>query len=92
MIDYPKSALSVLIATISDLGLVIRVLWPQLTLLISFGMFVIWNGGVVLGKIPLSHLNLLSTATNSNARTVPFSSLRKSTVLCSDDIMTAYLT
>lgn len=49
--DYPKSALSVLISTISELGLVIRVLWPQLILLISFGIFVIWNGGVVLGKI-----------------------------------------
>lgn len=70
VIDYPKSALSVLMATVSDLGLVIRVLWPQLILLISFGMFVIWNGGVVLGKIILSHLNSLIATVNSTAQTL----------------------
>ena len=70
VIDYPKSALSVLMATLSDLGLVIRVLWPQLILLISFGVFVIWNGGVVLGKISLSHRNSLLAIVNSTTQTL----------------------
>lgn len=30
-------------------------LWPQLVLLASFGTFVMWNGGVVLGKFKKRH-------------------------------------
>ena len=51
--DYVKSALSIVVASLSDPRMVVRVLWPYLTLLGAFGSFIIWNGGVVLGKLSL---------------------------------------
>lgn len=51
--DYIKSTLSIVVASLSDPSMAVRILGPYLLLLASFGFFVIWNGGVVLGK-PIS--------------------------------------
>lgn len=42
-------ALSVAIAAIHNLPVVLRQIWPHLFVLVLFGGFVVWNGGVVLG-------------------------------------------
>lgn len=47
--DYLKSGLSIAIAGFSSLGTVLGSLIPHLFLLGAFGLFVIWNQGVVLG-------------------------------------------
>ena len=41
---------SFIIATLLNLRLVIRALPPYLILLAAFASFVMWNGGVVLGR------------------------------------------
>lgn len=51
-LDYLKSALSIVIASLSLLQTVISSLIPQLILLSAFGAFVLWNRGVVLGIAP----------------------------------------
>lgn len=52
-LDYLKSALSIVIASLSLLQTIISSLIPQLILLGAFGGFILWNGGVVLGICPL---------------------------------------
>lgn len=42
--------LSVVVASLSNPRMVMRILWPYLILLGAFGSFILWNGGVVLGK------------------------------------------
>ena len=63
---------------------------PYLLLLIAFGSFIIWNGGVVLGKL-ISVLSLISTliwsfgiflispqlARHLNSKTIPGTTLLK---------------
>lgn len=50
LLDYIKSALSISIASISQLPKSLTSLAPYILLLCIFSAFVIWNGGVVLGK------------------------------------------
>lgn len=48
-LDYVKSAISITTASISSLRTTISALRPHFLVLGSFGVFVLWNGGVVLG-------------------------------------------
>ena len=43
--------MSIVIAILADPWIAMKVIIPYLTLLIAFGSFVLWNGGVVLGKL-----------------------------------------
>ncbi|KAL3417071.1 alpha- glucosyltransferase alg10 [Phlyctema vagabunda] len=47
--DFILCALSIVVSTVCHPILVITRLWPYIALLGSFGAFVFWNGGVVLG-------------------------------------------
>ncbi|PGH17846.1 hypothetical protein AJ80_04669 [Polytolypa hystricis UAMH7299] len=47
--DYLKVAISLGIAALANLGAIITTLVPYLSILCAFGLFVLWNGGVVLG-------------------------------------------
>lgn len=47
--DFALCALSIAIAIMFHPLLILRKLWPYLSILASFGYFVYWNGGVVLG-------------------------------------------
>lgn len=51
VVDYIKSAVSVVIASLSAPKVVMRIMWPYFSLLATFGSFVLWNGGVVLGML-----------------------------------------
>lgn len=48
-IDFVWCLLSIALSAASNPLLVLQRLWPYLTLLVSFGGFIMWNGGVVLG-------------------------------------------
>lgn len=54
-LDYLKSALSIIIASLFLLQTVISSLIPQLIFLSAFGGFVLWNRGVVLGIAPFDN-------------------------------------
>ncbi|KAH0543446.1 hypothetical protein FGG08_002211 [Glutinoglossum americanum] len=47
--DYFKTSISLLFAALGSINVVLSALTPHLALLIAFGAFTIWNGGVVLG-------------------------------------------
>lgn len=47
--DIIVSLVSIAIAAIFNLSKVFRQIWPHLSLLFAFALFVAWNGGVVLG-------------------------------------------
>lgn len=47
------TSISLLFATIANLRKLLNPLFPYLSLLLGFGIFVLWNGGVVLGDIAL---------------------------------------
>ena len=49
--DYIKSVVSVVTASLSTPSVVTRIMWPCIFLLATFGSFVLWNGGVVLGML-----------------------------------------
>jgi DIE2/ALG10 family len=53
-IDYIRTAFSLASGALKDPFVLALNLWPYLALLASFAAFVLWNGGVVLGKL-LSH-------------------------------------
>lgn len=36
---------------------VFRNIWPYMAVVVSFGAFVLWNGGVVLGMLQLFNYN-----------------------------------
>jgi alpha-1,2-glucosyltransferase len=48
--DMIFCVLSLGIAALCNPVRVIRQIWPYITVIISFGIFVAWNGGVVLGR------------------------------------------
>lgn len=48
-VDFPLCALSIAVAATVNLSVVLRRLIPSIALLVSFALFVVWNGGVVLG-------------------------------------------
>lgn len=50
-LDIIVSLVSIAIAAIFNLSKVFRQIWPHLSLLFAFALFVAWNGGVVLGMI-----------------------------------------
>jgi alpha-1,2-glucosyltransferase len=45
--------LSLGIAALCNPTRVVRQIWPYITVVVSFGAFVAWNGGVVLGMLPI---------------------------------------
>lgn len=47
--DYPTTVISLVQHSLPVLPQLLLDLWPQLTLLVAFAGFVVWNGGVVLG-------------------------------------------
>ncbi|MCJ1244928.1 glucosyltransferase [Trapelia coarctata] len=47
--DYMKTSISLAVATLANLRRLLPLLLPHLSLLFAFGIFVVWNGGVVLG-------------------------------------------
>ncbi|EHY52988.1 glucosyltransferase [Exophiala dermatitidis] len=47
--DYVKTSISLVQASLTMLPQLLLDLWPHLCLLVAFGAFVAWNGGVVLG-------------------------------------------
>ncbi|KAL4778334.1 Dol-P-Glc:Glc(2)Man(9)GlcNAc(2)-PP-Dol alpha-1,2-glucosyltransferase [Aspergillus varians] len=47
--DYFKTAISLCVVSLNNLGFVIKSLVPYLFILAAFGGFVLWNGSVVLG-------------------------------------------
>ncbi|KAJ9606973.1 glucosyltransferase [Cladophialophora chaetospira] len=49
IIDFPITSISLAQAAVPLLPPLVLDLWPQLSLLVSFAAFVVWNGGVVLG-------------------------------------------
>lgn len=51
--DYIKAGLSISIVATLNIGKIIPSLYPSLMLLNVFAAFVVWNGGVVLGMLPL---------------------------------------
>jgi len=50
--DYIKSSISLAVATLANLRRLLPLLLPYLFLLSVFVIFVLWNGGVVLGTFP----------------------------------------
>lgn len=48
--DYVKTALSIVTASVGAFRILLPYLKPYIMLLGAFGYFVLWNGGVVLGK------------------------------------------
>ena len=48
-LDYIKTCLSLGLATVANLRPILISAVPYLVFLGSFGLFVLWNGGVVLG-------------------------------------------
>lgn len=65
IIDYFKTCVSLVITGLSNLPRLIVSLIPYFIILTAFGGFVLWNGGVVLGK-----LSYLSTFTVGNKRII----------------------
>ncbi|KAL8788063.1 MAG: hypothetical protein Q9195_007477 [Heterodermia aff. obscurata] len=55
---YVKSAVSIAVAILSGPWAALTIIMPYLILLIAFGSFVIWNGGVVLG-LAIVHYNTI---------------------------------
>ena len=49
-IDYFKTAVSLVLVAVNNLGPVIYSAVPYLIILAGFGGFVLWNNGVVLGR------------------------------------------
>ncbi|MCJ1225772.1 glucosyltransferase [Toensbergia leucococca] len=47
--DYIKSDISLVAASLANLPVVLRSIVPYLILLSTFGLFILWNSGVVLG-------------------------------------------
>ncbi len=60
--DYLKTAISLTVGTAANLNVVLAFLIPYIFLLTAFGGFVLWNGGVVLGK----RMNALPSQTLAN--------------------------
>ncbi len=48
--DYVRMIFSLAFATLANIKAVFFAMLPYMTIVGVFGMFVIWNGGVVLGK------------------------------------------
>ncbi|KAL1870563.1 hypothetical protein VTK73DRAFT_2538 [Phialemonium thermophilum] len=48
-LDCLLGAISIAIAALCNIGLILKLVWPRIAILASFVLFVIWNGGVVLG-------------------------------------------
>lgn len=67
-LDWLYCLLSIGVSAISHPIILISRLWPQIVLLLSFGGFVAWNGGVVLG-IPFN-LPVATPGLTSNRRQV----------------------
>ena len=52
--DFILCACSITIAVLYHPIIILSRLWPYLSLLVTFGAFVLWNGGVVLGMSPFA--------------------------------------
>jgi len=50
-VDYPLTAMSIAIASLSRFSRVVTRLLPYVIMLAAFGGFIVWNGGVVLGTM-----------------------------------------
>lgn len=48
--DMLFSIISLVIAALCNPMRVMRHVWPYIVVLVAFAVFVLWNGGVVLGK------------------------------------------
>jgi alpha-1,2-glucosyltransferase len=62
-LDFILCAVSIAIAALYHPIVLLSKLWPYISLLVSFGAFVLWNGGVVLGMPPIATSLSLITAT-----------------------------
>lgn len=51
--EYILASLTIVLAAVRAPVVLLKALFPYLTLLTLFAGFVLWNGGVVLGKFPL---------------------------------------
>jgi Flp pilus assembly protein protease CpaA len=56
-LDFILCAISIAVAVLYHPITILSRLWPYISLLITFGAFVLWNGGVVLGMSHLSQYN-----------------------------------
>lgn len=59
VIDFFKTTASLFVTALYNLPLIVVSTIPYLLILAAFGVFVLWNGGVVLGKplaLQLSYL------------------------------------
>ncbi|EGU81907.1 hypothetical protein FOXB_07565 [Fusarium oxysporum f. sp. conglutinans Fo5176] len=65
--DMLFCVLSLGIAAICNPIRVIRQIWPYVAVLVSFGGFVAWNGGVVLDALHMAFLCFLLSATSGTA-------------------------
>jgi len=52
--DFPITSISMAQSAVTIIPKLVLALWPPLLLLLSFAIFVVWNGGVVLGMTMLS--------------------------------------
>lgn len=55
LLDFMFCAISITVAVLYHPITILSRLWPYISLLITFGAFVLWNGGVVLGMVPINH-------------------------------------
>lgn len=49
-LDWFFCGLSIAVTALCNPAKVLRQIWPHIAVLVLFGGFVAWNGGVVLGK------------------------------------------
>ncbi|KAI9664613.1 MAG: glucosyltransferase [Bathelium mastoideum] len=49
LMDYVKAAVTLVIAAVRSPHVLVSAVWPYVVLVGLFGVFVVWNGGVVLG-------------------------------------------
>jgi alpha-1,2-glucosyltransferase len=52
--DVFFTAVSFVVAAVCNPLRILRQVWPHITVLVAFASFIIWNGGVVLGKLSYS--------------------------------------
>lgn len=50
IVDYFKTCLSIGVAALANVRIILTALLPYLGLLAAFGLFILWNGSVVLGE------------------------------------------
>jgi alpha-1,2-glucosyltransferase len=79
-IDMLYVAVSLCVAATCNLPRVLRQVWPHITVLVAFAGFVVWNGGVVLGRFTFPQVSPVDVADLSVQATNP-TTLRQSTSL-----------